>query len=178
MPELPEVETTLRGISAHVLNSPITQINVRNSRLRWPVPDILAKQLPQQSFVALKRRAKYLLLITNHDETVIIHLGMSGSLRIALPDEPYDKHDHVELCFENGITLRLKDPRRFGAVLWTNEAIENHPLLVHLGPEPLSEAFNSTLLFKRSRNKKQAVKQFIMDSKVVVGIGNINANEA
>ena len=177
MPELPEVETTLRGISAHVLNSPITQINIRNSKLRWPVPDDLAKQLQQSRIIDLKRRAKYLLLITEHG-TVIIHLGMSGSLRIASRDEPYDKHDHVEFCFKNNNALRLKDPRRFGAVLWTNEDVDNHPLLAHLGPEPLSEDFNGSLLFNLSRNKKQAVKQFLMDSKVVVGIGNIYANEA
>jgi len=177
MPELPEVETTLRGISAHVLNSNITQVNIRNPRLRWPIPDDLATQLTQQKFIDIKRRAKYLLLSTSTG-TVIIHLGMSGSLRIVAPDTPYDKHEHVEFCFANGKALRLKDPRRFGSVLWTDQTIENHPLLKHLGPEPLSEQFNATLLFKLSRNKKQAIKQFIMDSKVVVGIGNIYANEA
>lgn len=177
MPELPEVETTLRGISAHVLNSPVTGVNIRNPRLRWPVPDMLAAQLTEQQITAIKRRAKYLLLIT-HKGTVIIHLGMSGSLRIVAPETPYDKHEHVEICFANGKALRLKDPRRFGAVLWTSAPLESHPLLKNLGPEPLSDDFNATLLYRLSRNKKVAVKQFIMDSKVVVGIGNIYANEA
>jgi len=177
MPELPEVETTLRGISAHVLDTNITQVNIRNPHLRWPVPEQLAVQLIQQKFLDIKRRAKYLLFNTQTG-TVIIHLGMSGSLRIVAADTPYDKHEHVEFCFANGKALRLKDPRRFGAVLWTDQAIENHPLLNHLGPEPLSDEFNAAWLFKLSRGKKQAIKQFLMDSKIVVGIGNIYANEA
>lgn len=177
MPELPEVETTLQGVSAHVLNSPITQINVRNPRLRWPVPDDLSAQLKQQTITEVKRRAKYLLFFTERG-TLIIHLGMSGSLRIVDPKSDYDKHDHVEFCFSNGKALRLKDPRRFGAVLWTTDNIKEHPLLKHLGPEPLSEQFNADILFKLSRKKTVAIKQFIMNSKVVVGIGNIYANEA
>ena len=177
MPELPEVETTLQGISAHVLNSPVTHINIRNARLRWPVPGELAAQLLQQNITDIKRRAKYLLFFTDKG-TLIIHLGMSGSLRITAPEAAYDKHDHVEFCFANGKALRLKDPRRFGAVLWTTAPIEEHPLLSHLGPEPLSEDFNAGTLFKLSRKKTVAVKQFIMNSKVVVGIGNIYANEA
>lgn len=177
MPELPEVETTLQGIHAHVRNSPITQVNIRNPRLRWPVPEELAEQLTQQSFVKITRRAKYLLFFTDNG-TLIIHLGMSGSLRITDPQSPYDKHDHVELCFNNGNALRLKDPRRFGAVLWTTAPIDAHPLLNHLGPEPLSDDFNADDLFNLSRKKTVAVKQFIMNSKIVVGIGNIYANEA
>ena len=177
MPELPEVETTLRGISAYILNTPFTCITIRNPRLRWPVPDELASQLIQQQITKITRRAKYLLLSTDQG-TIIIHLGMSGSLRITAPETPYDKHDHVEFCFANGKTLRLKDPRRFGAVLWTSEPIDKHPLLSHLGPEPLSDEFNSETLFTLSRNKTVAIKQFIMNSKIVVGIGNIYANEA
>lgn len=177
MPELPEVETTLRGISAHVLNSPIVQVNIRNARLRWPVPDNLAVLLVEQTITSIKRRAKYLLLGTAKG-TVIIHLGMSGSLRIVAPQTPYDKHEHVEFCFANGKSLRLKDPRRFGAVLWTSAPIDEHPLLCNLGPEPLSEQFNGINLFKLSRKKTVAIKSFIMNSKVVVGIGNIYANEA
>ena len=177
MPELPEVETTLRGISAHVLNSAIIRVNINNPRLRWPVPDDLHQQLQQQSFTSIQRRAKYLLLNCSSG-TLIIHLGMSGSLRLEAPAVPYDKHDHVEICFANGKALRLKDPRRFGAVLWTTKAPEQHPLLSHLGPEPLSDDFNDALLFKQSRHKKQVIKNFIMDSSVVVGIGNIYANEA
>ena len=177
MPELPEVETTLRGISAHILNSPVTQVNIRNPRLRWPIPGDLPEYLSQQAFIRIQRRAKYLLLI-NPSGTLIIHLGMSGSLRIVPHNAAYDKHDHFELCFANGKALRLKAPRRFGAVLWTTEAIEKHPLISHLGPEPLSGEFNADYCFKLSRGKKVSIKQFIMDSKVVVGIGNIYANEA
>jgi len=177
MPELPEVETTLRGISTHILNTSVTRVNIRNHRLRWPVSTELESQLTQQKIIALKRRAKYLLLVT-HTGTVIIHLGMSGSLRVVAPQTPYDKHEHVEFCFANGKALRLKDPRRFGAVLWTLDPIETHPLLKHLGPEPLSDDFNAALLFNLSRHKKIAIKSFIMNSKIVVGIGNIYANEA
>ncbi len=177
MPELPEVETTLRGILAHVINSPIVQVNIRNSQLRWPIPDNLSEQLTQNSITKIKRRAKYLLL-SSQNGTLIIHLGMSGSLRITTPKTNYDKHEHFELVFNNGNALRLKDPRRFGAVLWTSNTIEEHPLLNHLGPEPLSDDFNAKQLFKLSRKKTVAIKQFIMNSKVVVGIGNIYANEA
>jgi len=177
MPELPEVETTLRGISAHIINIPITQVNIRNPRLRWPVPDELREHLPAHKICSITRRAKYLLLAMDSG-TLIIHLGMSGSLRIVPNNTPYDKHDHVELCFSNGLALRLKDPRRFGAVLWTSDPVYEHPLLKHLGPEPLSELFNADYLFTLSRNKTVAIKQFIMNSKIVVGIGNIYANEA
>jgi len=138
MPELPEVETTLQGILTHVINSPVVQVNVRNPNLRWPIPDDLTEQLIRQSITQIKRRAKYLLLSTKNG-TLIIHLGMSGSLRITTPQTSYDKHDHFELIFNNGNALRLKDPRRFGAVLWTSKEIEEHPLLNHLGPEPLSD---------------------------------------
>lgn len=177
MPELPEVETTLRGISAHILNTPFIRITIRNPQLRWPVPDGLAAHLLQQKVTKITRRAKYLLLSTDNG-TIIIHLGMSGSLRIVKLDSPYDKHEHVEFCFANGNALRLKDPRRFGAVLWTSDPVNEHHLLNHLGPEPLSDDFNSDMLFRLSRNKTVAVKQFIMNSKIVVGIGNIYANEA
>ncbi|MCU7834139.1 MAG: bifunctional DNA-formamidopyrimidine glycosylase/DNA-(apurinic or apyrimidinic site) lyase [gamma proteobacterium symbiont of Taylorina sp.] len=177
MPELPEVETTLQGISVHVLNTPIVKVTIRNSSLRWPVPQELASQVIHDKIITAQRRAKYLLLSTRKG-TIIIHLGMSGSLRITSPATPYEKHEHVEFCFANGNALRLKDPRRFGAVLWTSEVIEEHPLLKHLGVEPLTEEFNAKYLYQLSRNRKVAIKQFIMDSKVVVGIGNIYANEA
>ncbi len=176
MPELPEVETTLRGISAYILNSTVTRVHIRNPKLRWPVPSSLPDYLLQVQFSQIQRRAKYLLLSCNSG-TLIIHLGMSGSLRIVPVSEAYDKHDHFELCFANGKALRLKDPRRFGAVLWTTEAVDQHPLLQYLGPEPLSSDFNPDYLFKYSRGKKVSIKQFIMDSKVVVGIGNIYASE-
>lgn len=178
MPELPEVETTLRGISAHVLHIPITRVNVRNPHLRWPVPANLSSQLADQQFTQLQRRAKYLLLSTHEGGTLIIHLGMSGSLRIVPDTTPYEKHDHVEIQFANHQALRLKDPRRFGAVLWTDESTEQHPLLSHLGPEPLSDTFNAQYLYQVSRKRNLSIKQFIMDSKIVVGVGNIYANEA
>jgi formamidopyrimidine-DNA glycosylase len=181
MPELPEVETTLRGISRYVLNTPVVQVNIRNSNLRWPVPHELKTQLHLQEITSIKRRAKYLLLSIDKptfNGTIIIHLGMSGSLKIVPQGIPYNKHEHVEICFANGKALRLNDPRRFGAVLWTQEPVEQHPLLKHLGPEPLSDNFNAQYLYPLSRNKKVAVKQFIMNSCIVVGIGNIYANEA
>ncbi|MCK5664861.1 MAG: bifunctional DNA-formamidopyrimidine glycosylase/DNA-(apurinic or apyrimidinic site) lyase [Thiotrichaceae bacterium] len=177
MPELPEVETTLQGISAHVLNSPITKVTIRNPNLRWPVPEELTTCVTHDKIISIQRRAKYLLLNTAKG-TIIIHLGMSGSLRILPPQTAYEKHDHVEFCFANGNALRLKDPRRFGAVLWTTGAIEEYPLLSHLGVEPLADDFTAELLYQLSRKRKIAIKQFIMDSKIVVGIGNIYANEA
>lgn len=177
MPELPEVETTLRGISTHVLNARFTRITIRNPRLRWPVPETLLTELPQQTITAITRRAKYLLFSTTKG-TLILHLGMSGNLRIMTAETAYKKHDHVEFCFANGLALRLNDPRRFGAVLWTTDPIEEHPLLKSLGCEPLSEQFTTELLFALSRKKTVAIKQFIMNSKIVVGIGNIYANEA
>lgn len=177
MPELPEVETTLRGISGHILNSPITKVTIRNPSLRWPVPKEIIEYVTHQKIISTQRRAKYLLLKTPKG-TIIIHLGMSGSLRILPPQTPYEKHDHVEFCFANGNALRLKDPRRFGAVLWTVDAIHKHPLFRHLGVEPLTEDFTADLLYNLSKNRKVAIKQFIMDSKVVVGVGNIYANEA
>ncbi|MCK5696769.1 MAG: bifunctional DNA-formamidopyrimidine glycosylase/DNA-(apurinic or apyrimidinic site) lyase [Gammaproteobacteria bacterium] len=177
MPELPEVETTLRGIATHVTNTCFTQITIRNPRLRWPIPQEIVSLLPQQTIIQITRRAKYLLLSTEQG-TLILHLGMSGSLRIVDPKSEYDKHDHIEFCFANGRALRLKDPRRFGAVLWTHDPIEQHPLFTHLGPEPLSQEFNAEGLYQLSRKKTVSIKQFIMNSKIVVGIGNIYANEA
>jgi len=177
VPELPEVETTLQGISAHVLNSPIIKVVVRNASLRWPVPKTLALEVINDKIITAKRRAKYLLLATRKG-TIVIHLGMSGSLSITSPEKTYEKHEHVEFCFANGKALRLKDPRRFGAVLWVCNAIEEHPLFKHLGPEPLTEAFDANYLYQLSRNRKISIKQFIMDNKIVVGIGNIYANEA
>jgi len=185
MPELPEVETTLQGISAHVLNSSISHVNIRNPQLRWPVPTDLATQLVDSQFTQISRRAKYLLFSCQSaasssykQSTLIVHLGMSGSLRIVKAGATYDKHDHVEIIMTNGKALRLKDPRRFGAVLWTKDPIEEHNLLAHLGPEPLSDQFNADYLFSYSRNRRVSIKQLIMNSAVVVGVGNIYANEA
>lgn len=177
MPELPEVETTRCGIEPHLLGQTITKIIVRNRKLRWPVPANLSTELTQQIVNSVRRRGKYLLLSVDRG-TLIIHLGMSGSLRILPTDSPAEKHDHVELQLLSGQCLRLRDPRRFGCVLWTRRDPLKHKLLAGLGPEPLLEDFDSNYLYTRSHNRKQAIKSFIMDSKVVVGVGNIYASEA
>mgnify|MGYP001827392027 CR=1 FL=1 len=177
MPELPEVETTLRGITPHILNKPIIGVNIRNPRLRWPVDRKLESILTGEPFISAARRGKYLLLQTQSG-CLIIHLGMSGSLRITDQKAAYEKHDHFEIVFKDLGSLRLKDPRRFGAVLWTEEPACEHKLLKHLGPEPLSDEFNDEHLFRLYRKKKLSVKQFIMDSRIVVGVGNIYASEA
>ncbi len=177
MPELPEVETTRRGIAPHLKGAVITAAVVRQPRLRWPVPDRLNELLRGQRLVEVGRRAKYLLL-EFETGVLIIHLGMSGSLRLVAADTPVARHDHIDLCFGNGRTLRYTDPRRFGSVLWCEGALDVHPLLQKLGPEPLSSEFDGERLLLLSRNKKQSVKTFIMDNHVVVGVGNIYANEA
>ena len=176
MPELPEVETTRRGISPHILGKRFKTLIVRQSQLRWPVPDTLTSALPGLTLNQVARRGKYLLLVTDVG-TVLLHLGMSGNLRIATPDMEIRKHDHIDFVFDDNTVLRLNDQRKFGAVLWTSEP-EKHPLLVNLGPEPLSEAFNSEYLNRRSRNRSVPIKNLIMDSHIVVGVGNIYANES
>lgn len=177
MPELPEIETACRGITPHILKRRITGVVVRDARLRWPVPADLKNILPGQIVQNVRRRAKYLLVEFEHG-TLIVHLGMSGSLRIVPIGTPYRKHDHVEVQFNTGQALRLHDPRRFGAVLWTTELPDQHKLLSGLGPEPLQRSFNGRHLFNASRKRRQSIKTFIMDSRVVVGVGNIYANEA
>ena len=177
MPELPEVETTCRGIAPHIEGQTIQHIIVRQAKLRWSVPETLGSILAGVTIQTVTRRAKYLLFATPKG-TVIVHLGMSGSLRIVTLAQAAGKHDHVDIIFNNGIVLRFNDPRRFGAVLWTEQAVENHLLLKDLGPEPLLADFNGQLLCDLSRNRKVPVKAFIMDSHIVVGIGNIYANEA
>jgi len=177
MPELPEVETTRRGISPHIKNKTIQQVKIHNRNLRWPVPRGLSAKLQGKTIRSIKRRAKYLLLGTEAG-TVIIHLGMSGSLRIVPADSRAEKHDHVEFVFANNTALRLRDPRRFGCILFTDKPAEQHKLLKNLGPEPLAKEFDGAYLFARSRKRKLAVKNFIMDSHIVVGVGNIYASEA
>lgn len=177
MPELPEVETTRRGIAPHIIDKPVTDVIVRQSKLRWPVPRGLGKKLIGHRILRVQRRAKYLLLGFEHG-TLLLHLGMSGSLRIVPTTEAAAKHDHFDIVFNNATALRLTDPRRFGAVLWTPNAPDTHDLLAHLGPEPLSDDFNGEYLFQRSRGRKNSIKQFIMDGKVVVGVGNIYASES
>lgn len=177
MPELPEVETTRLGIEPHILNQLVSAITVRQSKLRWPITSCLTDELPGLSFHSVERRAKYLLLKTS-TKVLLVHLGMSGSLRIVPADAQAGKHDHVDILFESGLILRYTDPRKFGCMLWINEPASSHPLLSNLGPEPLSNDFNGRYLKTLSRNKQTAVKNFLMDSSVVAGVGNIYANES
>jgi formamidopyrimidine-DNA glycosylase len=177
LPELPEVETTRRGIKPSVKDNRIYKITVRQKKLRWLVPDNLPFMLEGYEIRQVSRRGKY-LLFENEMGTMLIHLGMSGSLRIVKQGELPKKHDHIDFCFKNGLILRFTDPRKFGCVLWQTKGQGIHPLLANLGPEPLNPNFNSKHLFLRSRKRSVCVKPFIMDSKVVVGVGNIYASEA
>ena len=177
MPELPEVETTRRGLSRTIAGLVIDRVSVRESRLRWPVSPDLERLLPQQVIDRIERRAKYLLIRATHG-TLIVHLGMSGSLRVTSSNEAPEKHDHLDLIFSNGLVLRYRDPRRFGSVLWTSDAPALHPLLKNLGPEPLGPDFDAAHLFETSRGRRVAIKNLLMNSQIVVGVGNIYANEA
>jgi formamidopyrimidine-DNA glycosylase len=177
MPELPEVETTRRGITPHVTGRSVAHLLVREPRLRWPVPRELIEGLPGQTIEAVGRRGKYLLLKTAAG-TVLVHLGMSGSLRVIEATAAAGPHDHVDIIFTDGRALRLRDPRRFGSLLWTTHPPEEHPLLRDLGPEPLGGEFSGDYLFNASRGRRVAVKLFLMNSHVVVGVGNIYASEA
>lgn len=176
MPELPEVETTRCGIAPHLLKQTVTDIVVRNRKLRWPVPHNL-NTLKGAVVQAVERRGKYILLRSTKG-TAILHLGMSGSLRIVSASEPLRKHDHVDFYLSNGNCLRFHDPRRFGALLWAPEDPHQHKLLCTLGPEPLGDDFDGAHLFAHSRKRTLTVKSFIMNSAIVVGVGNIYASEA
>ena len=176
MPELPEVETTRRGIEPHIKKHTVTGVTVREPRLRWPVTPLLGNKLIGQRVLSVVRMAKY-LLIQLQEGYLLVHLGMSGSLRIVNADTALRKHDHVEIVFDNGAILRYHDPRRFGCVLWISD-IKGHPLLDSLGVEPLGDEFSGDYLYERSRNRKGPVKNFIMDGHIVVGVGNIYANES
>lgn len=179
MPELPEIEVIRRGIAPHVEGHRVAGATVRNPGLRWPVPLDLGQKLSGLSIGKVARRAKYLLLGTDKG-TLIVHLGMSGSLRLlpATAAAAPEKHDHVDLVLDNGMVLRFRDPRRFGAMLWETGDVVRHPLLARLGPEPLTEAFSGDLLYKQTRGRSASIKQVLMNSRIVVGIGNIYANEA
>lgn len=177
MPELPEVETTRRGIAPAVTGQRVSRVIVRERRLRWPIPEALERELPDRVFDAVSRRAKYLLLSAG-DHTVILHLGMSGRLRVVPDNLPPVRHDHLDIILENSSVLRLNDPRRFGFVLWWGGDPLQHPRLRELGPEPLSPQFTPRYLHTLSRGRRAPVKAFIMDSRVVVGAGNIYATEA
>ena len=176
MPELPEVETTRRGIEPHLVGQAIQKLTVHNASLRWPVPDAVYA-LQGAVVSSVKRRGKYLLLKVPAG-TAIIHLGMSGSLRISQSDEPRRTHDHIELLLASGNLLRFHDPRRFGCFLWQASGKPTHSLLAKLGPEPLSDEFTTECLFKATRKRNVAIKNLIMNSQVVVGVGNIYASEA
>jgi formamidopyrimidine-DNA glycosylase len=175
MPELPEVETTRRGIEPLITGKTVTAVAVRERRLRWPVSPQL-ERLVGVPIVAVRRRAKYLLLDSERG-SAIIHLGMSGSLRVVAVSVTPQRHDHVDIAFEDGTCLRLRDPRRFGAVLWSRDPLQ-HKLLKSLGPEPFDPLFDGVYLHARARGRKLAVKSLLMDSRVVVGVGNIYASEA
>ncbi|PHV12721.1 bifunctional DNA-formamidopyrimidine glycosylase/DNA-(apurinic or apyrimidinic site) lyase [Chitinimonas sp. BJB300] len=180
MPELPEVETTRRGIEAAIVGHTLQKALVRNSSLRWPVPPDLSDIVAGRRVVQVLRRAKYLLFDIEHGH-LILHLGMSGSLRVVSADLPAEKHDHLDLVFSNHSerrALRYRDPRRFGAVLWQPGELFSHPLLHRLGPEPLGSEFTAIYLFTALRGKRSAIKLTLMDSQIVVGVGNIYANEA
>ncbi|KAB2320203.1 bifunctional DNA-formamidopyrimidine glycosylase/DNA-(apurinic or apyrimidinic site) lyase [Betaproteobacteria bacterium SCN1] len=176
MPELPEVETTRLGLAPTLTGHRLHGVTVRNPHLRWPVPADLPGRLEGRTLEGIARRGKYLLFDFGQ-YAQIVHLGMSGSLRLARPDEPPGAHDHVDWLFEGGQVLRLRDPRRFGAVLWT-DAPAAHPLLAHLGPEPLTDTFGGACLHTQCRRRSTAIKQVIMDAGVVVGVGNIYASES
>lgn len=177
MPELPEVETTRRGLAPHLIGQRIKTAIIRNSRLRFPVAPELAQVLSGQAVRSVERRGKYLLLDCGQG-WLILHLGMSGSLRILLASTPVEKHDHFDLVLENGFCMRLRDPRRFGAVIWTETDPMRHPLLASLGVEPLTDDFDGDWLYRVTRGKKCNIKQTLMDGHLVVGVGNIYANEA
>jgi formamidopyrimidine-DNA glycosylase len=177
MPELPEVETTRRGVAPAVVGRQIREVIVREPRLRWRVPPELPRAAAGQRVLAVRRRAKYLLFDLERG-ALILHLGMSGSLRVASAEAPTRLHDHVDIVLDSGMQLRFNDPRRFGSLLWTQEDPLAHPLLAALAPEPLSAAFNGEYLARVARGRSAPIKQLVMNSRIVVGVGNIYASEA
>ncbi len=177
MPELPEVETTRSGIAPALLGQRVIDVIVRERRLRWPIERGFETAIRGSVIRAVERRAKY-ILIRFDTGTAIVHLGMSGSLRILKPGVPLLAHDHWDIVLQSGFALRFHDPRRFGSLLWTSEPPERHPLLAQLAPEPLNLEFDAQYLFKKTRRRKVAIKLFIMNSHCVVGVGNIYASEA
>ncbi|WP_028920216.1 bifunctional DNA-formamidopyrimidine glycosylase/DNA-(apurinic or apyrimidinic site) lyase [Pseudoxanthomonas suwonensis] len=177
MPELPEVETTRRGLAPHVEGRRITGVVLRRPDLRWPIPVEVSRDLPGRRIDAVRRRAKYLLLDTDAGDSALLHLGMSGMLRVLPADTPVGTHDHVDLALDSGRVLRFTDPRRFGCLLW-QPAGTVHELLQDLGPEPLSDDFAGDRLYRLSRGRSAPVKTFLMDQRIVVGVGNIYAAES
>ena len=176
MPELPEVETSCRGIAPHIEGESISSIIIRNRNLRWPVSIDVDEKLPGATVTSVGRRAKYLLINTSNG-TAIMHLGMSGSVYIVDVGTAAGVHDHVDIEFGCGKALRLTDPRRFGSLHWSDDPLQ-HELIRELGPEPLSDDFDGQYLWSKSRGRRVAVKQFIMNAHIVVGVGNIYASES
>jgi len=176
MPELPEVETSRRGIAPWIQDQDVSGVVVRQPNLRWPVAREIEQVLPGQKIRSLRRRAKYLLIGTDAG-TALLHLGMSGSLRIIDSGTPAGVHDHVDIEFASGKALRFRDPRRFGSLLWSDDPYQ-HPLLRNLGPEPLDEEFSGKYLREVARRRRVSIKQFLMNASVVVGVGNIYASES
>lgn len=177
MPELPEVETTRRGLLPHLLGRRIRQVVVRNANLRWPIPGDLDRTLRGEEVLAIRRRGKYLLFDCPKGH-LLVHLGMSGRLTVVPEGEPAKIHDHVDVRMENHKALRFTDPRRFGAMLWVQGPAEKHVLLEGLGLEPLDEGFSGKAIFEKSRGRKVAIKQFLMNARILTGVGNIYASEA
>lgn len=177
MPELPEVETTRRGVSPHVVGRLVAQVHVYDRRLRWPVPADLAERLVGRTIDGLARRSKYLLFSLGAD-TLLVHLGMTGSLRVYRQPPERRTHDHVDIVLEDGTWLRYNDPRRFGAMLWVPGSSGEHPLLQNLGPEPFDPAFDADYFWNATRKRTAAIKLALMDNALVVGVGNIYANES
>jgi len=177
VPELPEVETTRRGIAPHVLGRQVARVIVRDARLRWPVAPELARELPGRRIERVSRRAKYLLFAAEGGH-LLLHLGMSGRLRVVPAETPPGRHDHLDIVFADDQAVRFHDPRRFGSAFWLTDDPETFPLLASLGPEPLGDRFNGDWLYARSRRRRAAVKTFLMDAATVVGVGNIYASEA
>ncbi|HTS22923.1 MAG TPA: bifunctional DNA-formamidopyrimidine glycosylase/DNA-(apurinic or apyrimidinic site) lyase [Casimicrobiaceae bacterium] len=177
MPELPEVETTRRGVAPHVERQKVTAVRIYDRRLRWPVPRDLPRRLVGRRIDRVDRRSKYLLFRLGED-TLLVHMGMTGSLRVFTRLPPRQTHDHIDLEFANGVVLRYRDPRRFGAVLWSPGGQPEHPLLARLGVEPFSPGFDGEYLHHAARGRRVAIKLLLMDSHIVVGVGNIYANES
>lgn len=176
MPELPEVETTRRGIAPFLVGRKVQALRIRQRALRWPVPAELERHLLGAQLSAVERRAKYLLIHTESG-AALLHLGMSGSLRVLPADQPVRAHDHFDIVLDSGLCLRFNDPRRFGCLLWQPKGVV-HPLLAELGPEPFDPIFTGEYLYQRAGGRRSAVKHFLMDQRTVVGVGNIYAAEA
>jgi formamidopyrimidine-DNA glycosylase len=177
LPELPEVETTRRGIEPYAVGRKIVRLAVHEPRLRWPVAKGMARQVAGQRILATGRRGKYLLFALDCG-TLLLHLGMSGSLRVLPSTTSRKLHDHIDLVLDSGLSLRLNDPRRFGSLHYTSAPVHEHPLLEKLAPEPFDRRFNADYLWSVMRRRRVAIKQLLMNSHLVVGVGNIYANEA